>query len=191
MATIVKCTPAQAGHTRRRRSHRQKPVRSGDAWRRGSRFCKCHPLPAAGDRRFVHVASCVVMLCGDAFGLSAVCLASGVHLRTDSRNPARVRLLTALQVLQVPPSTQTSATDKRAAETRSEREVFENQQEITTAFSSSVPGQCSREIFGYWTVTCSTTLNSVQPRRCSQRARTAVLRVQLRWTFVKHACGKL
>ena len=39
--------------------------------------------------------------------------------------------------------------------------------------------------------TCSTTLNSVQPRRCSQRARTAVLRVQLRWTFVKHACGKL
>ena len=44
---------------------------------------------------------------------------------------------------------------------------------------------------GYWTVTCSTTLNSVQPRRCSQRARTAVLRVSLRWTFVKHACGKL
>ena len=60
------------GHTRRRRSHRQKPVRGGDAWRRGSRFCKCHPLPAADDRRFVHVASCVVMLCGDAFGLSAV-----------------------------------------------------------------------------------------------------------------------
>ena len=44
---------------------------------------------------------------------------------------------------------------------------------------------------GYWTVTCSTTLNSVQPRRCSQRARTAVLRVPLRRTFVKHACGKL
>ena len=45
--------------------------------------------------------------------------------------------------------------------------------------------------YGYSIATCSTTLNSVQPRRCSQRARTAVLRVSLRWTFVKHACGKL
>ena len=46
-------------------------------------------------------------------------------------------------------------------------------------------------LLGLSFATCSTTLNSVQPRRCSQRARTAVLRVQLRWTFVKHACGKL
>ena len=39
--------------------------------------------------------------------------------------------------------------------------------------------------------TCSTSSNNVRPWHCSQRARTAVLRVQLRWTFVKHACGKL
>ena len=39
--------------------------------------------------------------------------------------------------------------------------------------------------------TCSTSSNNVRPWHCSQRARTAVLRVPLRWTFVKHACGKL
>ena len=35
-----------------------------------------------------------------------------------------------------------------------------------------------------------TTIN-VRPWHCSQRARTAVLRLPLRWTFVKHASGKL
>ena len=39
--------------------------------------------------------------------------------------------------------------------------------------------------------TCSPSANNVRPWHCSQRARTAVLRLPLRWTFVKHACGKL
>ena len=62
---------------------------------------------------------------------------------------------------------------------------------LTSACSPFVVPSPSRESFGLSFATCSTTLNSVQPRRCSQRSRTAVLRVQLRWTFVKHACGKL
>ena len=39
--------------------------------------------------------------------------------------------------------------------------------------------------------TCSPSANNVRPWHCSQRARTAVLRLPLRRTFVKHACGKL
>ena len=44
---------------------------------------------------------------------------------------------------------------------------------------------------GYSIATCSTSSNNVRPWHCSQRARAAVLRLPLRRTFVKHACGKL